>query len=168
MYKNINKFIIEGIIFTIIFGTLLHFAYEWSGSNSIVGLFSPVNESVWEHLKLLYYPMTLWVFFGYFKYGKNNRNYFFAALAGLIAGLIIIPVLFYAFTAIVGKSFLAVDIIIYIIGVAVSFLVMGYILKNYNMRTLTVKMGIVLWELFFFLFAIFTIFPPNLPIFQSP
>ncbi len=77
MSKNYNKFVLFGIIFTFILGTLLHFVYEWSGSNVIVGIFSPVNESVWEHLKLLYFPMSLWLLLGYSKFGKNNCNYLF-------------------------------------------------------------------------------------------
>jgi hypothetical protein len=166
MYQHINKYIIGGIIFTVIAGTLLHFVYQWSGENSIVGLLSPVNESVWEHLKLLYYPMTIWVFAGYFKFGRKNRNFLFAALIGLICGLIAIPVIFYAYTAVAGTNFLAADIITYIIGVCISYLVMGYILKNYNFRVLSVKSGILLWELFFVLFALFTVFPPDLPIFH--
>lgn len=166
MHKHINKYIVFGIIFTVISGTLLHFVYEWLGKNPIVGLFSPVNESVWEHLKLLYYPMTIWVFGGYFKYGRKNRNFFFSALAGLISGLVSIPLIFYFYTAITGQNYLAADIITFIIGTGLSYLIMGYFLKNYNMRILSVKAGIMLWELFFLFFAIFTAFPPNLPIFK--
>jgi Family of unknown function (DUF6512) len=37
----------------VVAGTLLHFVYGWSGQNALAGLVSPVNESVWEHTKLL-------------------------------------------------------------------------------------------------------------------
>ncbi len=167
MNKKINSYIISGIIFTILLGTLLHFVYEWSGENPIVGLFSPISESVWEHLKLLFYPMSLWIFFGYFKFGKKNKNYVCASLIGLISGLFIIPVLFYAYTAITGQSYLATDIIIFIISICAAFAIMGYILKNYNLRFLTLKAGIFLWELIFALFVIFSIFTPDLPIFKE-
>ena len=40
-------------------GTLLHFLFDWTGGNAVVALFSAVNESIWEHLKLLFYPMVL-------------------------------------------------------------------------------------------------------------
>ena len=53
MYRRLNIFLIIGAVFTIITGTLLHFVYEWSGESLFVGIFSPINESVWEHLKLL-------------------------------------------------------------------------------------------------------------------
>ena len=38
MFKNFHKFILIGIVFTIILGCILHFVYEWSGNNSFVGL----------------------------------------------------------------------------------------------------------------------------------
>ena len=65
-FKKITllKFTILGIIFTVITGTLLHFVYDLSNGNPVVGLFAPINESVWEHLKLLFYPATLWITIG--------------------------------------------------------------------------------------------------------
>ena len=47
-------------LFISILGVLLHFTYEWSDDNRIVGLFSAVNESTWEHMKLLAVPWVLW------------------------------------------------------------------------------------------------------------
>ena len=66
MYRRLNIFLIIGAVFTIITGTLLHFVYEWSGESLFVGIFSPINESVWEHLKLLFFPMSVWILIGYF------------------------------------------------------------------------------------------------------
>ena len=37
-------------------GVLFHFMYEWTGENAIAGLFFPINESTWEHLKLIFFP----------------------------------------------------------------------------------------------------------------
>ena len=50
---------IAGILCVSILGTLLHFTYRWSGRNPLIGLIAPVNESVWEHMKLLFFPMLL-------------------------------------------------------------------------------------------------------------
>ena len=47
---------------TVILGTLLHFTYQWSGRNPVIGIFSAVSESTWEHLKLLAIPMLLFLF----------------------------------------------------------------------------------------------------------
>ena len=42
-----------------VLGTLFHFVYGWSGENPVAGLFFPVNESTWEHLKLIFFPILL-------------------------------------------------------------------------------------------------------------
>lgn len=167
MHKHFNLYIIEGIIFTLIFGTLLHFVYEWSDYNAIVGIFSPVNESVWEHLKLLYYPITLWTFYGFFKFGRKSKNFIFSSLIGLLCGFICIPVLFYAYTTMLGTNYLIADIVIYAISVIIHFFTMKYIFKNYNIQKMPVKICIFLWEFIFILFVIFTIFPPDIFIFKS-
>ena len=60
MDKKLLLYLITGIIFTFLAGTLLHFAYEWSGTNFWVGLFAPVSESTWEHMKLLFFPMLIY------------------------------------------------------------------------------------------------------------
>lgn len=52
-------FCITGAIFTIGFGALSHFFYEWSGFNRAVGVFFAANESVWEHLKLAIFPTLI-------------------------------------------------------------------------------------------------------------
>jgi hypothetical protein len=75
MYRRLNIFLIIGAVFTIITGTLLHFVYEWSGESLFVGIFSPINESVWEHLKLLFFPMSVWILIGYFIFGKKFKTY---------------------------------------------------------------------------------------------
>ena len=167
MYKKLNLYMIEGIIFTALLGTLLHFVYEWTGSNAIAGIFCPVNESVWEHLKLLYYPMSIWIVYGYFKYGRKNPNYVFASLSGIVTGLVSIPVIFYIYTAIAGRNYLAMDIITFIIGICVGFFTMFFILKNFNIRFLSLKWGIIIWEFLFVLFVLFTEFPPSIFLFES-
>lgn len=58
-----------------IIGTVLHFTYELSGHNKYVAIFSAVNESTWEHIKIGLSPMLLWGLFDGFKYG-SNQNYF--------------------------------------------------------------------------------------------
>ena len=61
-----KKIIIIACIVSILLGVFLHFAYDISGQNAIVGIFAPVNESVWEHLKLILIPFTLFSIAFYF------------------------------------------------------------------------------------------------------
>ena len=72
--KKILKWQIVAIIFGIAFGTLLHFTYKWSGQNKLIGVFSSVNESTWEHLKLSFFPIVIFGLIQYFfiDYKTNN------------------------------------------------------------------------------------------------
>ena len=49
---TILNYELVGMVFIILLGSMSHFTFELSGFNPIVGAFSAVNESVWEHLKL--------------------------------------------------------------------------------------------------------------------
>ena len=57
-------------IVSIILGTILHFTYEVLEENIVVGAFSAVNESVWEHLKLIFFPMLIVAIIEYFNKHK--------------------------------------------------------------------------------------------------
>ena len=71
--KQLKKYTIIGsTFFVLITGTLSHFIYEWSGNNFIVGFFFPVNESTWEHMKLVFFPMFL---FSIFMFKRLNGNH---------------------------------------------------------------------------------------------
>lgn len=54
--KKLKCCTIIGIIFVLVLGTIFHFLYEWTENNFVVGLFAPINESVWEHMKLVFFP----------------------------------------------------------------------------------------------------------------
>ena len=55
-----------------IIGSLMHFVYEWSGESIIVGIFAPTNESIWEHLKMTFWPMLIWWIVGYCLFSKRR------------------------------------------------------------------------------------------------
>ena len=55
-----RKWELAGLFVTLILGNLLHFVFDWSGENSIVAAFAAVNESTWEHMKLLVIPWVVW------------------------------------------------------------------------------------------------------------
>ena len=59
MNRKINLWQLSGFAVTAIVGTLLHFLYEWLGEAWWIAPFSGVNESTWEHMKLLFWPMAI-------------------------------------------------------------------------------------------------------------
>ena len=57
MKRSIGLWELMGFALTSLFGTVLHFLYDLLGGAAWVAPFSGVNESTWEHMKLLFWPM---------------------------------------------------------------------------------------------------------------
>ena len=108
--KRLKCYTIIGIIFVIITGTLFHFLYNWTDKNFIVGLFTPVNESVWEHMKLLFFPMLLYSFVMILNLKTDYPCITSSLCFGILIGALLIPTFFYAYTFILGKNTLFFDI----------------------------------------------------------
>ena len=75
---------LAGFLFTGALGVLLHFLYEWSGGNTLAAAFSAVNESTWEHMKLLFFPMFVFSVFQVCIMGRNYPNFLAARAASIL------------------------------------------------------------------------------------
>ena len=102
-------------------GTILHFLYDWTGGSILVSPFSGVNESTWEHMKLLFCPLFLFAVIQRLFF-RDQQNYWCVKLAGILLGLILIPVLFYTYNGVFGKSPDWINIAIFYISAALVFL----------------------------------------------
>ena len=147
MNRKCRKITWIGIVWTLVLGTLSHFFYEWSHENLLIGLFSPINETVWEHLKLLFFPALTYMFIEQKAMGKAMPGLFGKNLLGIFAGLLVMPLLFYGYTAFSGKSILLVDIGIFCVCVSLTFL-LPYKLRNRQIspswEKILVQMGLFL------------------------
>lgn len=169
-YKKHKKLCISsllGIIFIAILGTLAHFFYTWSGRNFIIGLIAPVNESTWEHMKLLYFPMLLFLLAEYLFLYKGYPRLFRADLTGLLTGTLIIPVIFYTYTGIIGTHTLPLDILTFLLSIVLAFYVRCHSLLADGPKKYTFVYFICVLVLGI-CFLIFTYYPPNIALFQSP
>lgn len=166
---KLKRYQIYGIIFTIIVGTLLHFIYQWSGENSLAAIIGPVNESVWEHLKMLLWPMLAFGIWEYFAYGRDINNFIPVKVLSIIIGLVTIPVLFYAYTGVIGNHNTIIDILIFIIAVVIAYIFSYYQLKSrekFNSR-LANKSAIIALLILIACFVVFTFLPPHIGIFYD-
>ncbi|PIT97324.1 hypothetical protein COT77_02035 [Candidatus Berkelbacteria bacterium CG10_big_fil_rev_8_21_14_0_10_41_12] len=171
MNKLISRLSIVGAIFVIVAGTLLHFVYGWSGDNFIVGLFAPVNESVWEHMKLAFIPLIIFGFIDYAYLGSKVKNYCFALMKEVGVAIVFIIAVFYIYTAFTGDSILWVDISSFIVGVILAkwtgYLILTDRFKKYEFRGLNTLSAIILAAIFvFFIYA--TLNPPHVGLFRDP
>lgn len=171
-----NKLFIDtlaGIFFTILTGTLSHFLYEWSGNNRYIGLIAPISESVWEHMKMVFFPMIVYCGIENIVLRKDYPCIYKANACAIYIGTFSIPVIFYAYTGILGKNYLAADIAVFCLSVALAFLFSYKLTKNITFSSCKTKSKIaVLYYtavlLLFLCFIIFTLYPPNIGLFQAP
>ena len=160
--------LLAGILFTLIAGTLLHFCYEWSGENPFVALFAPVSESVWEHLKLLFFPVLVYTLFEIIVLFKVSGSFLTARVLGVILGMFFILAAFFTYTGIIGRNFLAADILIFALSVFVTFLSSRYLEVRCPSLNLPLLANYALLLLIVTCFVSFTFSPPGLPMLQSP
>lgn len=162
--------VILGILFSIGLGVLLHFAYEWSGYNRAVGYFSAVNESTWEHLKLIFVPVLLFTL-GQWLLGKRRKSGFWLSrTVSLLAGIMWIISAFYTVSGIVGKTdMLVVNIAIFVIGVIITFLLTEIIMKSvFNAPRYGDIIALICLLVFALLFVVWTYDPPQIGLFAQP
>lgn len=170
MVMNKKLFIYElcGFVFVSVLGTLSHFFFDWSNESTAIGLFSPVNESVWEHLKLIFFPYIIWSVIEFFAL-KIKGNFFFAKLCGEISGIMTILFIHYTFKGATGVESMVADIVSFFAGVAISFLISYMIIKNAKQGSIF-KEAASIFALIFIgcLFILFTFTPPLIPLFEDP
>ncbi|MBN1244417.1 hypothetical protein JXA31_02345 [Candidatus Bathyarchaeota archaeon] len=166
--RHILFFELVGIVFIIIFGSILHFTFEWSGSQAVVGVFSAVNESVWEHLKLGFWPAIVFALIEFKYLKKSTSNFLFAKTIGTYLIPIIIMVIFYSYTAALGESILAIDILSFVIAVIVGQLVSYRLLTGKTLPYNLDMVSLVALILLGLAFVLFTFYPPQLAMFQDP
>ena len=133
-----------GFAFVSIVGTLWHFIYRWTGNNRLVALVCPVNESPWEHLKLLWFPFLLWCLIN-LRSTKGQSGAWARHCVGAITGIVVITALFF-------------------LGVGNAFWIDAVLTRNGKLQGKSAQTaGIFLLLAVSALFMLFTFYPPKIP-----
>lgn len=156
-----------GFASTTLGGTLLHFLYDWTSGSILIAPFSGINESTWEHMKLLFWPLFLFALIQRLFF-KDHKNYWCVKLTGIVVGLVLIPVMFYTYNGVLGKSPDWVNIAIFYVSAAAAFLLEWLLFKQDLMRCEQPWLAFVAICLIGVLFVMFTFAPPQIPLFQDP
>lgn len=167
MDKKFRNWQIGGFIFTAVLGTLLHFLYDWSGGNAAIALISAVNESTWEHMKLLFVPLFLFSMIEYHFTGKTQDDYWCTKLTGALLGLLLIPALYYGYTGAFGVSADWFNISIFYITAAAVFL-WESVHMGRREPCLSPKLCFAVLVIIALAFVVFTFAPPRIPLFRDP
>ena len=162
--RNLIAFLVIGGL-----GSLFHFVYGWTNENMLAGFFFPVNESVWEHLKLIFYPALIYFTVEYFYKKEKSENLIAKSAIGIYCGMLTTIVLFYVYSGILGFNVDFINIIIFFIAVIVLLIKRNKISneETYTSKNINTFFAVLL-AITAFLFAIFSYNPPSLGIFTPP
>ena len=140
------------------------------GGSWVVGLIAPVNESVWEHTKLVSIPILAWAWWSAPRPGRpgmvGRSPVPLAAVAAALAGSAVMVLGFYAYVAILGGHQLPVDIALFLVAVWVAVRVLD--LLNRVGPTVPTWLGTVLVVGLVAVVALLTLAPPDWPVFRAP
>lgn len=156
-----------GIVFIFLLGALFHFIFELSGGLKIVALFGAANESVWEHLKIGFWPTFIWAVIELFAFGKRTKNFLFAKGMAFTLQSLLITGIYYGLVA-VGIESLAVDISIFFVSIAIAQIV-SYRLNLVQKKSAVLKVvGLIFILINLAGFSLLSYFAPQYPIFKDP
>lgn len=169
MRKRLFFWELAGFLFTSALGSLLHFVYEWSGGSLAAAVVSAVNESTWEHMKLLFVPMFLFSVVQACVLGKNYPNFLAVRAVSIVTGLALIPVLYYTYTGAWGQMRDWANIAVFFLAALGAFLLDFYLLRRNRLSApwQQVLGLIVLWALAF-CFVWCTFRPPHIALWRDP
>ncbi len=167
MKQKIYLWQLIGFAVTALGGTLLHFLYEWTGKAAWIAPFSGVNESTWEHMKLLFWPMLLFAVLQSFFF-REREDFWCVKLRGILLGLVLIPVLFYTYNGAIGKSPDFINIAIFFLSAAAAYLQETRLFLAEKLSCRARKLSLAILALLALLFVIFTFRTPELNLFKDP
>lgn len=167
--KSWRKWEVAGLFFALIWGNLFHFVYNWSGQNGLVAAIAAVNESVWEHVKLLTLPWVLWSVVEAIALRRGRGGVLIARALGLVAGAAFIIAAYYTYVGVTGANVSIVNVIIFQTAVLLAFFVSWRVQDKGKLRgNFWAILGGVLLLGMVALAVYWTYFPPALPLFTDP
>ena len=167
MKRNVFLWELFGFAITVLCGTLLHFLYDLTGGALWAAPFSGVNESTFEHMKLLFWPMLLFAFFQMPLF-KGYDGFWCVKLRGTLIGLGLIPLIFYSYNGIIGKSPDFVNIAIFFVSAAIAYIYETRALNRGNTACKSEKTAIGVLLAIALLFVLFTFRAPEINLFRDP
>jgi len=159
---EVGSFVFIGLV-----GASLHFTFELSNFSSlVVAYFSAVNESTWEHLKMVFFPGLLFALIEYTYAREQVNNYIIAKTASLLVMPLIITVGWYIYAPLLGRSFYPMDLFLFYLAVFIGQIVSYKLLTRPPLEKQYTQYAIGVFAALFIAFSMFTFFPPNIFLFE--
>ena len=166
MKKDLFLWQFAGFTIAVALGSILHFLFDWTGALSFATI-SAVNESTWEHIKILFFPTFFFAIAQYFFFRAQYPAFWWIKLIGITISLLSIPVLFYTFNGAFGKTPDWLNITFFFISAFIGYFI-EYLLFRKEFSLPYPQIAFIILLVFALLFFVFTFYPPRLPLFQDP
>ncbi|HHU28037.1 TPA: hypothetical protein GXZ54_02645 [bacterium] len=161
------KLEIIGFFVLVILGVIFHFLFDWLNQSRLIAIFVPVNESIFEHLKVLFFPYLIWGLIRYFIDGKGEPNFISAHIFGVLGGMFFIITSFYTYTGIIGNHFFIIDMIIYVLSIILTLILTKNMIDSPEFSDNIKVLSFVTIILILLSFIIFTYNPPLINLFKD-
>ncbi|MEM9952893.1 MAG: DUF6512 family protein [Chloroflexota bacterium] len=156
---------IGSFIFIGLFGAGLHFVFELSEFWSPIGWFGAVNESTWEHLKLVFWPAVIFSLIEYTYVRDSVRNYLFAKAVSTVVMMAIIVATWYIYTPITG-NINWFNIAIFYVAVFIGQIISYRLLTAEAYPQSFAYSSLAVFVVLCIAFVVFTYFPPRFSLFE--
>lgn len=144
-------------------GTLLHFAYDWSKHNRVVAVFASVNESYWEHIKIAFWPVLLWVVTLFALGGWRIPGFVPAATIALYTVPVTMIAVVFVYKSFTRRNVLWLDILAFFATIAVALMVFALIASELLASGWTIALSVLFLIALGVAFARYTLVPPAEP-----
>lgn len=156
-----TKIKIISVVLCLLLSVVFHFLYT-AFPSPITSIFFSVNESIWEHMKLITMPIIFTSIIEYFLYKSFNipyHNFTLAIGISSLFGIMFYLILYLPITSIFKHNFIIAIVILLLTFIFSSYI--SYIVLNTNQVKYSNLIGFLLIFINIIIFAIFTYNPPK-------
>ncbi|MGM9874379.1 MAG: DUF6512 family protein [Bacilli bacterium] len=162
-----KKIKIIGVFIMMCLSFLSHFMYEWC-NNFLFSIFFPVNESIWEHMKLLITPVLIYALIEYFIYKNKSikfNNFSLSYGISIIIGIILYLIIYLPFYHFFGNNIILSILLLFFDYIFISFI--SYLIINMRKIKYSKTIGTLLIIFIYFMFYYLTYYPIHYYIFYD-
>lgn len=144
-------------------GSLLHFVFDWAKHNRVAAIFSAVNESYWEHIKIAIWPVFLLQLVLFIAGGYRHPSFVPAATIALYSLPISMIGIVFLYKSFTGRNVLWLDIAAFFAIIAIAQTLFVSILEQLTPSWATVVLSCAFLAGLLAAFLRFTLRPPRDP-----
>ena len=170
-FKFVLLFVLMPVVLMFALSGLLHFLHSWL-PNSFTATFSPINESVWQHIKIVFYPfLMVWIiiyFIGKKKHNFTVKQTLISAVFGAILCCLFVINLYYLIHFGFGiGELLVIDLLIEILSLLIAQIIAIHLQMKQKTNNLLFSIAIILLISMIVIIDVFTFVAFNAPIFKA-